>query len=81
MDLTNLPVIGKLADIAYDVWSENRLRLTGRGELADVVRERAQVSSITHYVSYSPNESVGRIRGSGSYQHILLTRPSLHVPS
>ena len=47
--LTNLPVIGKLADIAYDVWSENRLRLTGRGELADVVRERAQVSNHPPY--------------------------------
>ena len=46
--LTNLPVIGKIADIAYDVWSENRLRLTGRGELADVVKERAQVRILIH---------------------------------
>ena len=37
-----MPVIGKVADAAYDLWSENRLRLTGRGELADVVKERAE---------------------------------------
>ena len=41
-ELTNLPVIGKLADSVYDVWAENRLRLTGRGELADILVARAK---------------------------------------
>ena len=27
--LTNLPVIGEAADMLYDVWAENRLRITG----------------------------------------------------
>jgi len=40
--ITSLPVIGKLADAAYDLWAENRLRITGRGELADLVRERSE---------------------------------------
>jgi len=40
-DLTSLPLVGKAADAIYDFWAENRLRLTGKGELADVLRERA----------------------------------------
>jgi len=38
---TSLPVIGQAADFLYDVWAENRLRLTGRGEMADVLKQRA----------------------------------------
>lgn len=41
-ELTNLPLVGKVADNLYDVWAENRLRLTGRGELADILKARAQ---------------------------------------
>jgi len=40
--ITKLPVVGDLADAVYDVWAENRLRLTGRGELADIVKERSE---------------------------------------
>ena len=40
-DLTSLPLVGKAADAIYDFWAENRLRITGKGELADVLRERA----------------------------------------
>lgn len=39
---TSLPIIGKAADSLYDIWAENRLRITGRGELADVLRERSE---------------------------------------
>ena len=41
-DLTNVPLIGKAADALYDLWSENRLRITGRGDLADIVKERSE---------------------------------------
>ena len=41
-DLTSLPLIGKAADVIYDIWAENRLRITGRGQLADVLRERSE---------------------------------------
>ena len=41
-ELTNLPVVGKVADNLYDFWADNRLRLTGRGELADILKARAQ---------------------------------------
>jgi predicted DCC family thiol-disulfide oxidoreductase YuxK len=40
--LTSIPLIGKLADNVYDVWAENRLKITGRGELAELLRERAE---------------------------------------
>ncbi|KAJ1394362.1 hypothetical protein B484DRAFT_459181 [Ochromonadaceae sp. CCMP2298] len=40
--MTNLPVIGFAADMVYDIWAENRLRITGRGELADVLKEQAE---------------------------------------
>ena len=39
---TNIPFIGKAADVIYDIWSENRLRITGRGDLADVLKERSE---------------------------------------
>ena len=41
-ELTNLPVIGKVADNLYDVWAANRLRLTGKGDLADILVARAK---------------------------------------
>lgn len=41
-ELTKLPVLGQIADFVYDVWAENRLRLTGRSELADELRQRAE---------------------------------------
>lgn len=41
-EVTSLPVIGSMADAFYDLWAENRLRLTGRGDLADVLAERAE---------------------------------------
>lgn len=41
--VTNLPVIGGLADKIYDVWAENRLRLTGREDLAEQLKERSEV--------------------------------------
>ena len=40
--LTKIPFLGDLADKIYDIWAENRLRITGRGELADVLKERSQ---------------------------------------
>jgi predicted DCC family thiol-disulfide oxidoreductase YuxK len=42
-DITNIPYIGKAADFLYDVWAENRLRITGRGDLADVLKEKAEI--------------------------------------
>lgn len=40
-EITNVPIIGRVADAIYDIWAENRLRLTGRGELADQLRRKA----------------------------------------
>jgi len=40
--LTNYPVIGGVADKLYDVWAENRLRLTGRSDLAEQLAERSK---------------------------------------
>lgn len=40
---TNLPIIGKAADALYDIWAENRLRLTGRHDLADELKERSEI--------------------------------------
>lgn len=42
-ELTKLPVIGYLADALYDIWAENRLRLTGRAQKADELREQAEI--------------------------------------
>jgi predicted DCC family thiol-disulfide oxidoreductase YuxK len=36
-EITNVPVIGKAADALYDLWAENRLRITGRGDMADIL--------------------------------------------
>ena len=41
-ELTKLPVFGQIADNLYDLWAENRLRLTGRPELAEVLKQRAE---------------------------------------
>ena len=41
--LTKLPVIGEFADRVYDLWAENRLRITGRKELAEVLKERSEI--------------------------------------
>jgi predicted DCC family thiol-disulfide oxidoreductase YuxK len=40
--ITSLPVIGRIADALYDIWAENRLRITGRGDMAKVLREHAE---------------------------------------
>lgn len=40
---TNIPVIGKAADVLYDLWAENRLRITGRADLADKLKKQAEV--------------------------------------
>ena len=37
--LTNFPIVGNIADSLYDLWAENRLRITGRGELVDVIKK------------------------------------------
>jgi predicted DCC family thiol-disulfide oxidoreductase YuxK len=41
-EITNLPIIGQVADILYDIWAENRLRLTGRGDLADILKQKSE---------------------------------------
>jgi predicted DCC family thiol-disulfide oxidoreductase YuxK len=40
--LTQLPIIGEIADLIYDIWAENRLRITGRGDLADLLKQKSQ---------------------------------------
>ncbi|BDA74983.1 hypothetical protein RIVM261_087740 [Rivularia sp. IAM M-261] len=40
--VTKLPVIGAIADFIYGIWADWRLALTGRPNLATVVRERQQ---------------------------------------
>jgi predicted DCC family thiol-disulfide oxidoreductase YuxK len=40
--ITKVPLIGEFADNLYDIWAENRLRITGRGDLADVLKDRSQ---------------------------------------
>ena len=40
-EMTNVPIIGRVADAMYDIWAENRLRITGRGDLADKLREKS----------------------------------------
>jgi predicted DCC family thiol-disulfide oxidoreductase YuxK len=39
---TQWPVIGPLANKLYEIWADWRLRLTGRPDLATIVRERQQ---------------------------------------
>ncbi len=40
--LTKIPFMHDVADRIYDYWAENRLRLTGREDLAQQLRERSQ---------------------------------------
>ena len=40
--LTKVPFVGDIADRLYDLWAENRLRITGRKELADILKDRAE---------------------------------------
>lgn len=49
--ITKLPIIGQIADIIYDIWAENRLRITGRGDLADLLKARATTLSEVEPVS------------------------------
>lgn len=44
---TNLPIIGKAADALYDIWAEHRLRLTGRGDLADELKKQSEILKVT----------------------------------
>ena len=37
----DIPVVAKLADLAYDAWAKNRLKLTGRPDLTRVLELRA----------------------------------------
>ncbi|GAB4146503.1 MAG: DUF393 domain-containing protein [Cyanobacteria bacterium J069] len=40
--LTKVPVIGAIADWLYGIWADWRLRLTGRPDLAELVRQRQE---------------------------------------
>ncbi|OKH51360.1 thiol-disulfide oxidoreductase [Calothrix sp. HK-06] len=45
--VTKLPVIGAIADFIYGIWADWRLALTGRPNLATVVRERQERAECT----------------------------------
>ena len=38
--ITKIPFIGKIADYIYDVWAENRLIITGRKDLVEIMKEK-----------------------------------------
>lgn len=40
--ITQLPVLGSIANFMYDLWANWRLKLTGRGDLATLVAQRQQ---------------------------------------
>ncbi|GAB4473920.1 MAG: DUF393 domain-containing protein [Elainellaceae cyanobacterium] len=40
--ITKVPVIGAIADWLYGIWAAWRLRLTGRPDLAELVRQRQE---------------------------------------
>ena len=40
--LTRMPIIHEIADTVYDIWAENRLRITGRQDLADLLKQRQE---------------------------------------
>jgi predicted DCC family thiol-disulfide oxidoreductase YuxK len=40
--VTRVPILGQLADSAYDLWARHRLQITGRRDLAEVLKERQQ---------------------------------------
>lgn len=39
---TKWPIIGQVVDIVYDAWAENRLRMTGRHDLAEKLKAQAE---------------------------------------
>jgi predicted DCC family thiol-disulfide oxidoreductase YuxK len=41
-EITKIPIVGQAADALYDFWAENRLRITGRGDLADILKDRSE---------------------------------------
>lgn len=43
--ITQLPVLGWLADRLYDLWADQRLRMTGRPSLQQILETRAQCES------------------------------------
>jgi predicted DCC family thiol-disulfide oxidoreductase YuxK len=38
--VTKLPIIGSIVDALYEIWANQRLRLTGRSNLATIAAER-----------------------------------------
>ncbi|MEO1591739.1 MAG: DUF393 domain-containing protein [Cyanobacteria bacterium J06632_22] len=40
--VTKLPMLGWLADKLYDLWADQRLRMTGRPSMQQILAERAQ---------------------------------------
>lgn len=40
--VTKLPLVGTIADFLYALWADRRLALTGRSDLATIVRDRQQ---------------------------------------
>lgn len=47
--VTKLPLVGSVADAAYDLWAVNRLRITGRPELEEILKERQAKIKGTNY--------------------------------
>mmetsp|Transcript_25628 Transcript_25628/g.101119 ORF Transcript_25628/g.101119 Transcript_25628/m.101119 type:complete len:221 (-) Transcript_25628:417-1079(-) len=43
-EATKLPVVGNIADGVYDVWAKYRLRLTGRQDLEELIREKEEIA-------------------------------------
>jgi len=39
---TKVPAVGAFANALYDIWAENRLRITGRPELAEIMKQRRE---------------------------------------
>ena len=37
-----MPINHEIADTVYDIWAENRLRITGRQDLADLLKQRQE---------------------------------------
>lgn len=52
--MTRLPFIGQVADAVYDFWAENRLRITGRHDLAEKLKAKAEALR-----NYEPEECDG----------------------
>ena len=47
--VTKIPFVGSVADAAYDLWAVNRLKLTGRPELEEILKERQAKIAATNY--------------------------------